>query len=84
MKSSERFCYNPLMPQPETTEPPQLSIEQANQQILFVRQRIAVLGRNDSEFQRLSELGELLESGKLSPEEAVAGALQIEADKQSH
>ncbi len=63
---------------------PELSVEDAEQQIRFVMQRVALMGRNDSELNGIERIISNLKGGEISPIDAVAAAETIERNKQEH
>jgi hypothetical protein len=72
------------MTNPDTIGGPELSAQDAIQQIQFVMQRVALMGRNDSELNDIQRIITNLEAGDISPADAVAAAEKIEQDKQQH
>lgn len=65
-------------------ETEQMTKEEARQEILMVRQRVAVMGANDFEFSALDNILEQMEKGKIEPSDAVAEARVIEFSKQDY
>ncbi len=61
-----------------------VTVEHALAHIGYVRQNIALLGRNDNEFARLDEIQQKLEAGQCTPIEAIDLANEVEASKQQH
>ncbi len=58
--------------------------QSAHDRIEEIRQEVAVMGANDSEFWQLSQIQEQLHAGTLTSEEAVHRAQKILADKQDY
>jgi hypothetical protein len=52
--------------------------------IAEIRQEVALLGRNDSEFPRLDEIVAQLRSNTLAPAEAIRQAREVLSGKQEH
>lgn len=61
-----------------------LSLKDAQMAIAEVRQRVAQMGFNDSEFFDLDQIQKKLDSGELKPEEAVAEAHKLMNGKQDY
>ena len=66
-----------------TIESPQLEVNPLDE-IAYIRQQIAVMGFNDSEFLRLDQIKEDFVLGKIDGEEAVNKARAIMAGKQDY
>ena len=49
-----------------------------------IRQEVALLGRNDSEFPRLDEIETKLRGSLITPEEAIRQAREVLSGKQEH
>ena len=73
------------MKTPETiAESPVMTVEVARASIMEIRQRVAVMGANDSEFWSLDQVLEKLDKGELIPETAVEEANSILDGKQDY
>ncbi len=64
-------------------ESPQLEAN-PHDEIEYIRQQIAVMGFNDSEFLRLDEIKEKFTLGEITAEEAINGARAILVGKQDY
>lgn len=58
--------------------------ETALAEIMSIRDRIAAMGANDSEFNRIDEVVARLNGGECSPDEAVKVVREIESCKQDY
>ncbi|MDR3558079.1 MAG: hypothetical protein P4L61_00960 [Candidatus Pacebacteria bacterium] len=73
-----------LLSQIPSTEAPPLTKGEAYTAIAEVRQRVALMGANDSEFWSLDQIIEKMEKGELAPSEAVTEANLILNGKQDY
>jgi hypothetical protein len=67
-----------------SVESPSMTIDFAKSSILEIRQRIAVMGANDSEFHSIDEIISDMESMKIEPAQAVEQASLILNGKQDY
>lgn len=70
-----------LLPQTETAP---IDKEQARMMIAEIRQRVAIMGANDSEFWNLDLICDKMEKGESTPEEAVTEANGVLSSKQDY
>jgi len=68
----------------ESVPQPTRSPDQARPVILELRQRMAVMGANDSEFWTVDEILKKLDSGEIEPDQAVRDAHAILEGKQDY
>jgi len=73
-----------LLSQIPLTEASPLTKDEAYTAIAELRQRIALMGANDSEFWSLDQITDKMENGELTPDEAVTEANLILNGKQDY
>jgi ADP-heptose:LPS heptosyltransferase len=61
-----------------------LSLAEAMAQIEAIRYRVMVMGRNDSEKERIDRIEKQLSDGKYSPERALEEAIKLFETKQDY
>lgn len=61
-----------------------MSISSATNEILAIRDEVAVMGANDSEIPNLNRIIEKLEKGEINPLDAIKAAREIQDRKASY
>ena len=85
VENSKNLFYNNVMSHHESLiEPPPMNTEDALTAIAEIRQRVAAMGANDSEFYSLDQIREKLGNDEIEPAIAVEEARSILSSKEDY